>query len=48
MDPNAALQEFLEAIEDRNESALWESGKALREWLERGGFLPTPLLSEGL
>ena len=48
MDPNAALRLLMEALEDKDREAAVEAMDALRQWINRGGFLPDPIrLNDG-
>lgn len=41
MDPTATLKRFMEACEDDDRDTAHEALSDLREWIGKGGFLPS-------
>ena len=48
MDPQAALYDLLDAINDGDREMVDEYLEALREWNSKGGFLPQVFPVQGL
>ena len=47
MDPTATLKAFLEACTENDREAAEESLCNLKQWIDRGGFLPKIQQSDG-